>query len=156
MKREYRVALKKAQSDLDNLAIKEKEIAVRKAQLKETIDALNALCSDLPDINDLSLSDAIRLMIRGSHGGISRVGIRDRLQEMGYDLNNFKNPMASIHTACDRMLESGEFVKVDSDEKKIEPGPELKPIPQDMQAFVELTGFKAWPLAEEAAEEETD
>jgi hypothetical protein len=129
MDKKYKAALDKAQADWDALTLKEQEIAVRKAQLKDTIIALSALCSELPDINALSLSDAIRLMISSTSGGVSRVGIRDRLEELGYDLKKFKNPMASIHTAVDRMVESGEFNKMPDNEKNVEPGPELKPIP---------------------------
>ena len=106
----YKAALKKARSDWNELVKKEREIAVRKAQLKGTIRALYALCSSLPDINALSLSDAIRLMIKGTNGGLSALGIRDKLEEMGFDLTKFKNPLASIHTAIGRMTQLGEFV----------------------------------------------
>jgi hypothetical protein len=126
----YKKALAKAISEWNKLASEERKIAVRKAQLKETISALRTLCSEPPDINSLSLSDAIRLMIRSTRDGLSRVGIRDKLTEMGYDLRKFKNPMASIHTAVDRMVESEEFVPTPSDEKKVEAGPELKSIPE--------------------------
>lgn len=128
----YKKALAKAVSEWNGLAKQERKIAVRKAQLNETIRALRTLCSEAPDINALSLSDAIRLMIRSTQGGLSRTGIRDKLEEMGYDLKKFKNAMASIHTACDRMVESGEFVKVATDEKKVEAGPELKPVPEPL------------------------
>src|SRR5579862_3955455 len=116
----YRKALAKAIGEWDALAKQERQIAVRKAQLKETIRALRTLCSAPPDINALSLSDAIRLMILSTRDGLSRVGIRDRLEEMGYDLKKFKNPMASIHTAVDRMIESEEFVPKATDDKKVE------------------------------------
>lgn len=126
----YKKALAKAESEWINLTRQERRIALRKAQLKETIQALYALCSDLPDINALSLSDAIRLMIRSTSDGLSRTGIRDKLQEMGYDLKKFKNPLASIHTAVERMVESEEFVRMPSDENKVEAGPELKSVPE--------------------------
>lgn len=126
----YKKALAKAVSEWNSLTKQERTIALRKAQLKETIRALQTLCSAPPDINALSLSDAIRLMIRSTQGGLSKTGIRDKLYEMGYDFKKFKNPMASIHTACDRMVESGEFVKAAEDEKKVEAGPELKPVPE--------------------------
>ena len=148
----YKKALTKAVSEWNNLTRQERKIAVRKAQLKETIRALQTLCSDPPDINALSLSDAIRLMIRSTQGGLSRTGIRDKLDEMGYDLKKFKNPMASIHTAADRMVESGEFVKMASDEKKLEAGPELKSIPEPPA----ITGYTSFMIetAQDASKEE--
>ncbi len=122
----YKKALEKATAEWNDLTRKEREIAVRKAQLKGTIRALNALCSAPPDINALSLSDAIRLMIRSTSEGLSPVAIRDKLDEMGYDLKKFKNPLASIHTAVDRMAESGEFVRTPNDQNKVEAGENLK------------------------------
>lgn len=135
----YKKALAKAMTEWTSLTKQERKIAVRKAQLKESIRALSALCSEPPDINALSLSDAIRLMIRSTRGGLSRTGIRDKLEEMGYDLKKFKNAMASIHTAVDRMVESEEFVPVSSDEKKVEAGPELKPVPEPLPGLNNIT-----------------
>src|SRR5258708_13652490 len=114
----YKKALTKAVSEWNNLTRQERKIAVRKAQLKETIRALRTLCSDPPDINALSLSDAIRLMIRSTEGGLSRTGVRDKLDEMGYDLKKFKNPMPSILTAVDRMVVSCELSIIPTDVTK--------------------------------------
>jgi hypothetical protein len=144
----YKKALTKAVNEWNNLAREERKIAVRKAQLKETISALQALCSEPPDINALSLSDAIRFMIRSTQGGLSRTGIRDKLDEMGYDLKKFKNPLASIHTACDRMVDSGEFVKMATDEKKVEAGPELKALPEPPPIFAGLPSLLVTALEE--------
>ncbi len=148
----YKRALTKAVSEWNNLAKQERKIAVRKAQLKETIMALQTLCSGPPDINALSLSDAIRLMIRSTGEGLSRTGIRDKLMEMGYDLKKFKNAMASIHTAVDRMVESGEFVPTPSDDKKVEAGPELKSVAE----LPPISGFQnlASILAQTSSTEE--
>jgi hypothetical protein len=127
----FKAALDKAMADWNDLARKEKEMVVRKAQLKATIIALSALCSDLPDINALSLSDAIRLMIRSTGGGLSPIGIRDKLDEMGFDLKKFKNPLASIHTAVNRLADSGEFARLPNDEEKVEAGENLKSLPTE-------------------------
>jgi hypothetical protein len=125
----YKAALNKAFEDWADLTAQERAIAFRKAQLQETIVALSALCSELPDINALSLSDAIRLMISSTAEGLSTLGLRDRLTEMGFDLTKHKNPLASIHTAVNRMIESGELRRKPSDEaneQKVEAGENLK------------------------------
>jgi hypothetical protein len=127
----YKEALSRAIRDWRDLARQENEIAIRKAQLKRTIKALRALCAELPDVNSLSLSDAIRLMIHSSTAGLSPIEIRTKLRDLGYDLSKFKTPMASIHTAVNRMLESEELVKVpdpdqDEEKEKIEAGKNFK------------------------------
>ena len=122
----YKLALDKAIADLDALTTKEREIALRKAQLRETIKALSALCGKLPDISAFSLSDAIRLVICGANEGLSPIEIRGKLTEMEYDLSKYKNPPASIHTALNRMVETEEIVHISDEDEKVEAGENMK------------------------------
>ena len=122
----YKAALDKAKADWDALTMKEREIAFRKAQLKETIKALSALCGALPDVNAFSLSDAIRLVIHSTNEGVSPIEIRAKLSQLGYDLSKYKNPLASIHTALNRMAETEEIVHMPDEEDKVQAGENLK------------------------------
>jgi hypothetical protein len=126
----YKSALQKAQADWAELTRQEAGIAVRKAQLKRTIKALAALCSELPDISAMSLADAIRLVIASTTEALSVIEIRGKLNEIGYDLSKFKTPLASIHTAVNRMVESEELIHIpdaeDDTDKKVEAGKNLK------------------------------
>jgi hypothetical protein len=134
----YKLALDKAIADLDALTMKEREIALRKAQLRETIKALSALCGRLPDINAFSLSDAIRLVISSASEGLSPIEIRGKLTGMGYDLSKYKNPLASIHTALNRMVETEEIVYMPDEDEKVEAGENMKsPVLPESPAGVE-------------------
>jgi hypothetical protein len=124
MRETYKEALKKAKADYELLTMKEREMAVRKSQLKETIKALEALCAKPPDLNSFSLADAVRLVV-SSGSSWTATGIRDRLEAIGFDLSKYKNPMASIHTAVNRMIENQEMHWM-PDEEGIEAGENLK------------------------------
>ena len=124
-----------AKRELERLIEEEKNIAIKKAQLRETIKALAPLVAPelSPDIGSMSLADAVRLVIRSSGRPVSTLEIRSRLKDLGYNLEQHENPLASIHTALRRMEESDEVSSSDWDgtekKKKFEPGPQLKPAP---------------------------
>src|SRR5262249_44837758 len=99
----YAIAWMNARKELDQIIAREKRDAVRKAQLRETLKALRPLVtSHVVDVNSLSLADAIRLVISSAGKPLSTLAIRDRLEDLDYELNKLKNPLASIHTALER------------------------------------------------------
>ena len=58
--------------------------------------------------------------------------VQFRLYELGFLLGKFKNPNASVHTAINRMLDSGELTLITGPTdgtKYFESGPSLKPTP---------------------------
>lgn len=91
------------------------------------------------DVNEYSLSNAVRFIFNslepGSDRGLTAMEVRSKLQDLGYDLTKYENPLASIHTCVRRMIETDELKLMESNEdekkKKFEPGPELKQVPQD-------------------------
>ena len=125
-------ALLKAQTELDRLIEEEKKIAIRKAQLRETIKALSPLVSpgaNPTDLGTMSLANAIRIVVASAQRPLNALEIRGRLSDLGYKLTQHKNPMASIHTAIRRMQENSEVKKVELDgagKETFEQGPELK------------------------------
>jgi hypothetical protein len=140
------MAYLEAWKELNKLVEDEKQIAVRKAQLRDTMKALAPLVSPegFPvDIAAMSLANAIRLVIRSAGRPVNALEIRSRLNDLGYNLGQHENPMASIHTALRRMEENDEVKPSEWDgedkKKKFEPGPELK-APQD-------TGKSEWDAA---------
>jgi hypothetical protein len=142
----FSMAYLEAWKELNKLVEDEKQIAVRKAQLRDTMKALAPLVSPegFPvDIAAMSLANAIRLVIRSAGRPVNALEIRSRLNDLGYNLGQHENPMASIHTALRRMEENDEVKPSEWDgedkKKKFEPGPELK-APQD-------TGKSEWDAA---------
>jgi len=130
----YVIAYGHALKELQELEEEEKRIAIRKAQLRDTLQALGPLfLADFTNIESLTLANAIRLVIRGAGRPMSVLEVRSKLTDLRYDLSKYENPLASIHTAMNRMKEAEELrlVESETDKKKMfEPGPELKPVPE--------------------------
>jgi len=129
--RAFSDALWQAYNRLNEIREKERLLTVQKAQLKQTINALYPLVfPNIPDVNALSLADAIRMVIHSDGRGMNAREIRHKLDDIGYDLSKHENALASIHTAVKRMVDAEELIWVDADGKKVGAGPELKNVPE--------------------------
>jgi hypothetical protein len=129
----YLIAITCAWEELSQLQEQERQLTLKKARLKGSIDALFPLAfphfQPSLDLRTMSLANAIRLVVKSSNDrAITVKEIRGRLFDIGFDLSRYENPLASIHTASRRMVESEELVWVDDDGKKLQAGPEMKPI----------------------------
>ncbi|MFZ1008948.1 MAG: hypothetical protein WAN65_19060 [Candidatus Sulfotelmatobacter sp.] len=133
----YEEALERIQEEIEEVQKQETQLAIKKARLMESFEALLPLvCTDedeVVDVNSLTLADAIRLVVRCSGRPLHMREIRSRLDEMGFKtMLKFKNPMASVHTAVKRMIESNEFAYIEDPQdgtNMIERGPCLKSAP---------------------------
>src|SRR5258708_16801362 len=109
----YSEALYRIWDELDKLQEEERQLTVRKAQLIQSFNALAPLAwpdEKVFDINSLTLADAIRLVVGSTRGAMPAREIRNRLEELGFHVAaKFRNPMASVHTAINRMGDSGEL-----------------------------------------------
>lgn len=143
----YIDALIKAWNELDQIKETEKQLAYRKSKLNETVAALKPLVfKEAWDINSLTLSDAIRFVFSTAKRPLTAIATRTKLEDLGYNLEQFDNPLANIHTALKRMGDTDELVLVVDDDKKkmFEPGPELKPIAKpenEMPNFADVLGM---------------
>jgi hypothetical protein len=153
----YGEAVQRIWDELDKLQEQERQLTVRKAQLIQSFNALAPLAfpdEKVFDINSLTLADAIRLVIRSTSVPMKARQVKSRLYELGFLLGKFKNPNASVHTAINRMLDSGELTLItDSTDgtKYIESGPSLKPTPatlslEKMRKLSEVTKNGKPPL----------
>lgn len=135
----YRIAFLGAYKELDELREQEKRLAIRKGQLKDTLSALATLLSDEKfDINSLTLSDAIRRIMASSDRPLSAIEVRGKLADLGFNLAQYDNPLANIHTSLKRMGEAGELTLTEKgDKKKFEASPEMKSTPE---TFPNTTG----------------
>lgn len=107
-------ALQKARFDLTQVEAQQRRLAVKKAQLLKTIEALVPLLTEQPTQESLGLADAMRTVMGSREVNQPRTIftpklVRDLLREMGFDLSPYKNHMASIHTALRRMQHAGEL-----------------------------------------------
>lgn len=130
----YKTALERVIAELADLKQRREDIMARELQLNETYKALLPLAGDLiPNVAMYSLANAIRFIFNGLPRGktLNAKGVRDKLEDLGYDLTQYENPLASIHTCLRRMEESEEVTLLESEgnKKQLEPGPKLKPVP---------------------------
>src|SRR5579859_2281792 len=133
----YKEALGRVLAELEELKLRKTEMAARELQLHQSIKALMPLVgSTIPDVQNMSLSNAVRTIFRGLAPDryLTAIDVRTKLEELGFDLSGYENPLASIHTCLRRMLESDEISEIKSEDdnkkKKFEAGPELRPVPE--------------------------
>jgi hypothetical protein len=124
----YLQSLEAARAEMTALEAEERRLFIRKAQIKRTITALTLLCfDDSTGINGMTLSNAIRTAISSAGKALSAIQIRIKLEELGFDLSPYKNPLASIHTAMQRMTENEELILTKEGNKKLaSPGENFK------------------------------
>jgi hypothetical protein len=130
----YREAVDRVWNELQELREQKNQLAVREVQLNESLRALLPLAGAWKaDIKKYSLSNAIRFVFNGLEADrtLSAVQVRTKLEDLGYDLNQFENPLASIHTCMRRMIETEELIvsRTEDNKKEFQPGPELKSVP---------------------------
>jgi hypothetical protein len=125
-------ALDAAVAELAELEEQERNIISRKADLRQTVNALWPVVfkQQLTDINTLSLPDAMRLVMRSAGRPLNANDYRTKLTDLGFDLSKFDNPMVNIQTAMKRMVDSEEMYWVEGETKRVLPGEKLKPVPE--------------------------
>jgi hypothetical protein len=153
----YKQARDKALKDYREISRQIHELNLRKGQLRETITALNSLCSRLPNVESLSLSNAIRVVYATANRFLTPIEVKGKLEDLGYNVSRFKNPLASIHTALERMAKTDELSKrEDEDEKKFEAGKKLKKPPVEVQSSGGDAALAAMGIGDEDKEDKTD
>jgi hypothetical protein len=105
---EYRRALDAACREWETLAHQRAELEERLTQLTETIGMLTKLCGLTPKIA-WGLTDACRAIVRNAANPMTAVEVRNRLAAIGFDLSEYSNELASIHTVLKRLNKSGEL-----------------------------------------------
>ena len=105
---EYRRALDAACREWEALARQRTALEERLTQLTETIGTLTRLCGLTPKI-EWGLTDACRAILRNAASPMTPVEVRNRLAAIGFDLSEYSNELASIHTVLKRLKKSGEL-----------------------------------------------
>jgi hypothetical protein len=104
---EYRAALEAAAKEYEELGEQRRRIDERLTQLAQTIGTLSRLIGLTPTV-PLSITDAVRLAMRAGVP-MTPPEVRDRLLSIGFDLSNYTNQLAVIHTVLKRLNEAGEI-----------------------------------------------
>ncbi|HZR25142.1 MAG TPA: hypothetical protein VFA59_16220 [Vicinamibacterales bacterium] len=105
---DYRRALESAIREYEELGAKRRDIDQRLAELAQSIGTLSKLLGLTPTV-PLGLTDAIRMIVRGSGVPMTPVEVRDRLHGIGFDVSKYTNDLAAVHTILKRLNDSGEL-----------------------------------------------
>lgn len=99
----------------EKLAVRE-WLDVEIAKEQRRIAALTALVNESEEIDELldlklgGLTDAVRSVFMASNNyGLTPREVRDRLVQLYFPVNEYKNFMASLHTVLNRLKEGGEI-----------------------------------------------
>jgi hypothetical protein len=117
----YKDSLEAAKTEMEALLAEEQEIQARISTIQTRLTALRKIALSLGELlgeeweqQTVGITDAIRKVMRrakspeGSFIYIHPTTIRTRLQNDGFPLGDYKNPMAVIHTTMKRLEDQGE------------------------------------------------
>jgi multidrug resistance efflux pump len=109
---DYKAALEQAKADfstsrhrLTEYIQKQEELEMHLCALRETIAALSRITGqEFVEEDDLGLTDTIRLTLKMATGEqMTALDVRQGLEQLGYDLRDYHNVLASIHTVLKRL-----------------------------------------------------
>jgi hypothetical protein len=115
------LVLKRAELDAER-----KEVDVQIMQLEKAIESLSPLTNEDPaeviiadynrrfaeGLRNLGLADACRAVLQSNGMFMTPTAIRDTLETQGFPLEQYSNPLASIHGILKRFEDSGEVIGV--------------------------------------------
>ena len=106
-KPEYVKALEAVVREYEQALADQAALESRVSHLRQSILHLTKLCGYEPTV-PFGLTEACRVVLQSAPAPLTAVGIRDRLQQIGFDLDRYANPLAAIHTTLKRMTENGD------------------------------------------------
>jgi predicted transcriptional regulator len=119
----YRVALKQARASFDQnskrlaeISIEEHRLVKESANLRRTITALAAMCSENPAIDSFGITESCMEAMDTEIFEVTTQDVVKSLEEMGFDIASQKNAAASVHSVLSRLAEKGKIQKITDDE----------------------------------------
>lgn len=117
-KTQYAVDLGQAMEALSRMLEQQEELEIQIARTKRKIALLSQLCEEtdtlapIPDLDLGGLTEACATVLRASRKEwMNTTEIKNGLQELGFSLEKYKAPMASITTTVNRMVNAGDVVQ---------------------------------------------
>jgi hypothetical protein len=126
----YRTALQLARDGFDKATVRLHELANETDQLeititnlRKTITALSAMCSDEPGLDKLGITDSVLQVMGDAAFSFSTAEVVNALEAMGFDLRSQKNAQASVHAVLSRLAKRGKLTRVANARKNSEGHP---------------------------------
>jgi hypothetical protein len=133
---DYRALYASATAELQTVQAEkvelEREIGARDQQIAALTQTINAIApligeptislpaTDAPETATAGMTDCIRAILAKEKHPLSAAQVRDRLEQLGFVLSGYSNPLATIHTVLRRLTDAGE---VEADYEMAESGP---------------------------------
>jgi hypothetical protein len=120
---DYKKSLEGLKAELEELLNRQEDIEKRIAQVKQAIMSLAPLAEEQGEsisaawyqiLGTRNVSDACLQILQAATVPLSPVEIKAQILNMGLDLSQYKNVMATIHSALKRLLQNEEITTKDN------------------------------------------
>jgi hypothetical protein len=92
------------------------QVEARLQGLEATIQALSQVTQFPPPPIDVALPELCETVLRNVKGALTAPQIRDYMLQMGYDISDYKNPMAVLHNTLRRMTQTSSVISYKNEE----------------------------------------
>ena len=121
----YREAFEDVQSELEDLLEEDSRLADRRGEIKYRTESLRKIGESLglllgENVSEeaIGLTGAIRELLKENRDvWYSAITVRRFLREKEFPVDDYKQPLAVIHTTLKRLQEQGEILSAESDGK---------------------------------------
>lgn len=110
--KEARLSFEKATKRLSELELEAQSRRLEISQLRRTITALAAQCSEDPWSDGLGITEAVAEVMETAFYEMSTQDVVKCLENMGFDLTTQKNAAASVHAILSRLVTKGKVQRV--------------------------------------------
>jgi hypothetical protein len=137
-KQRWKESLEAAQDELVDSIRQREALGWRIRKLQDDISHLAALCGEEVEepMKDLGLTDSIRYVL-GSKKRMTAMQVRDALVAEKFDISEYKNIMAAIHTVLKRLSKKKEVTNFGNGYIWVGGMTPLPPMPMKLRAFLE-------------------
>ena len=121
----YRQSLQDAKAELEANLIEEdvlrqhlRDNKTRSERLRKTVDSLSTLLGEIGTSQEIGLTDAIRELLKSqADNWLSALLVRHKLREKEFPIDDYKQPLAVIHTTLKRLQDQGQVTSDDFEGK---------------------------------------
>jgi ABC-type transporter Mla subunit MlaD len=145
-RKQFKQTLETARRTRDELAQKRTAIDRELMQQSRVIAAVSELLGETID-SDIGITEATLMVIRAASEPMTPTQVRDELRKIGYDIDSFSNPMASLHQVLKRLEDKGEIwsEKTQDGKRKYVKAPIVGPIAPEPPDIAKLFDLQTSP-----------